>query len=109
MCHLVALALAALLPVLRSQDSAPQVSTLALGRPVPPLEVAEWLDGKPPVVPGHERATVLVFWATWCGACVSEFPRLNELVRELGRSRSTSWLSPMSRVRRSRRCSPRGR
>lgn len=74
----LAVALAALLPVLRSQEP-----ELALGRPAPPLAVAEWLDARPPAALGHERATVLVFWATWCGACVSEFPRLNELVREL--------------------------
>jgi uncharacterized protein (TIGR03435 family) len=34
-------------------------------------------------VVGEGEACVLVFWATWCGSCLSEFPRLNELVKEL--------------------------
>jgi len=56
---------------------------LAVGRPAPALALGSMLDGQPTVVPGHERALVLVFWATWCGSCLAEFPRLNGLVREL--------------------------
>ncbi len=61
------------------QEPAP----LRVGSSAPPLVVSAWLDGAPPVVVGEGEACVLVFWATWCGSCLSEFPRLNELVAEL--------------------------
>jgi peroxiredoxin len=32
---------------------------------------------------GHGRPAVLHFWATWCGACVEEFPRLRKELRAL--------------------------
>jgi len=60
-----------------------QEQPLAVGKPAPAFALHDWLDGKPPVVLGQGRACVLVFWATWCGSCLSEFPRLNELVHEL--------------------------
>ena len=55
---------------------------LKIGEPAPPLSLehtipsgmhARWSDlrGKP---------VVLEFWATWCGNCVAEIPRLNEMV-----------------------------
>jgi len=60
-----------------------QDTPLAIGKPAPALALHEWLDGKAPGALGKGRACVLVFWATWCGSCLSEFPRLNELVHEL--------------------------
>lgn len=61
----------------------PQEFALEIGAPAPALACSAWLDGAPPAGLGQGRATVLVFWATWCGSCVAEFPRLNQLVRAL--------------------------
>ena len=46
---------------------------LSLGRTIPAGMSATWtaLRGKP---------VVIEFWVTWCGMCVAEIPRLNELV-----------------------------
>ena len=32
---------------------------------------------------GHGRPAVLHFWATWCGACRDEFPRIRKQLNEL--------------------------
>ena len=32
---------------------------------------------------GHGRPAVLHFWATWCGACRDEFPRIRKLLNQL--------------------------
>jgi len=32
---------------------------------------------------GHGRPAVLHFWATWCGACRDEFPRIRKLLNGL--------------------------
>ena len=32
---------------------------------------------------GHGRPAVLHFWATWCGACRDEFPRIRKLLNRL--------------------------
>ncbi len=77
------LALSVFLPALFGDGSAPRQAAVAVGQPAPALALGEWLDGRPPVVFGAGKACVLVFWATWCGSCIAEFPRLNELVREL--------------------------
>lgn len=74
----------AVLSALAFQVGTPTPETpLAVGAAAPPLVVSAWLDGGPPVVLGEGQACVLVFWATWCGACIAEFPRWNALVREL--------------------------
>ena len=35
---------------------------------------------------GNGRPAVLHFWATWCGACVEEFPRLHDELHALSKT-----------------------
>ena len=56
-------------------------TALRIGDAFPPLTGTD-LDGNPLVVgPEHygERATLIVFWSTWCGFCMQELPHEIEL------------------------------
>jgi len=64
--------------------AAPEASASDIGKAAPPVSVATWLDGKDAFVVGKGRACMLVFWAPWCGSCVAEFPRVNELIEQVG-------------------------
>jgi len=51
-----------------------------LGRPLPPLEVAGWLNAPTPPTAASLRGQVVLVdcWATWCFYCVEEMPELVE-------------------------------
>ncbi|MEO6597052.1 MAG: TIGR03435 family protein [Planctomycetota bacterium] len=75
--HTSALAVALVsFTALLAQDPLP----LKIGSAAPPLSVAKWLDGNAAFELGKGRACMLVFWAPWCGSCIAEFPRINELI-----------------------------
>lgn len=58
------------------------VASIDIGAPAPPLKVHDWIKGKP--IDGFVKGKVYVieFWATWCGTCIEEMPRLTSLAHK---------------------------
>jgi thiol-disulfide isomerase/thioredoxin len=52
------------------------------GKPMPALEVSDWVNG--PVTPEDMKGKVVVldFYATWCGPCVAAIPHNNEMMEK---------------------------
>jgi thiol-disulfide isomerase/thioredoxin len=59
----------------------PPERQLGVGDVAPPLEVEAWLHGEPVRLFSPGTVYVIEFWATWCGPCLADVPRLSEIAR----------------------------
>ena len=52
------------------------------GKPMPSLEVKDWVNGE--VTPQDLKGKVVIvdFYATWCGPCMAAIPHNNELLKK---------------------------
>jgi peroxiredoxin len=68
-------------PVLSTEDGA---DSMLIGHAAPALTLPD-LDGKPHTLSDYRSHRLLLnFWASWCGPCLDEMPRLNQAQIKFG-------------------------
>jgi thiol-disulfide isomerase/thioredoxin len=79
---------AMLLPLLSGAQS-PPVKGLSIGDTVPDITINNILNYKTTsakLADSKGKLTILDFWATWCSACLMNFPKMEALQKEFGDS-----------------------
>jgi thiol-disulfide isomerase/thioredoxin len=74
-----------LLPILCGAQS-PPVRALTVGDTVPDITIRNVYNYPDSVIKLSDlkgKLTILDFWATWCGSCLSAFPEMHDLKKRL--------------------------
>jgi thiol-disulfide isomerase/thioredoxin len=66
-------------------------SALEIGDKAPSLSTVKWVKGIP--VTPKDTVTVVEFWATWCGPCITTIPHLTKLQKQFGSNVQIAGLS----------------
>ncbi len=66
----------------KKADVKKESKVLNIGDPAPELRVSEWIKGEKfeKFEPG--KTYVVEFWATWCGPCIAQIPKITELAHK---------------------------
>jgi thiol-disulfide isomerase/thioredoxin len=52
------------------------------GKPMPALDLTEWINGQVKAEDMKGKVVIVDFYATWCGPCMAAIPHNNELLKK---------------------------